>query len=133
MHARAPLLLAIVAGGIGLGAVLGAAADPEPKRAPDPPWRGALHQPVAPDSGYAFAGYAPPEDLSPYRDSYAPSWADEELTEWEPAYPEWSYSDPPADHQPGAAEADEPAPPESPPTDSPAPEPRVAGSLGALY
>ena len=36
---------------------------------------------------------AGPEDLSPYRDSYAPAWANEELASWEPAYPAWSYSD----------------------------------------
>ena len=128
--------MAIVAGGIGLGAVLGAAADPEPKPAPDPPWRGVLHQASVSDTGYAVVVYAPPEDLSPYRDSYAPSWADEELTDWEPAYPAWSYSEPAeqsADDQPVAAEPPEPAPPASAPSDNLVPEARVAESLGDLY
>ena len=44
--------LAIVTGGIALGAMLGAAANPVMKRPPEQPWQGALQAPVAADPGY---------------------------------------------------------------------------------
>ena len=131
MRTRAKLALGIVTGGIALGAMLGAAADPEPKRPPAPPWRAAAQAPYVADAGYQLAE-APPHDLSPYRDSYAPSWADEELTDWEPDYPAWTYSEFAGDAE---AETDEapagPGPAE--PDQALTPEPQIEGALDALY
>ena len=133
MRARGPLLLAIVTGGVGLGAVLGAAADPEPKQAPAPPWRTALQATGFVDAGYQFAE-APPEDLSPYRDSYAPSWGDEEVADWEPEYPAWTYSDLPqeAESAPDERPADAVPPPDQP-AEPLAAEPQIEGAIDALY
>jgi hypothetical protein len=103
------MTLAIVTGGIALGAILGAAANPKMKM-PEQPWQGALLAPVAADPGYRIMVEAPPEDLSPYQDSYAPTWAHEELTDWEPDYPAWSYSelvDEPSVEPPATEEAQE--------------------------
>jgi hypothetical protein len=86
------LALAVVAGGVALGTMLGAAANPVMKMPAGQPWQGALQAPIAADPGYLMIE-APPEDLSPYRDSYAPTWAREELADWEPDYPAWTYSD----------------------------------------
>jgi hypothetical protein len=93
MALRGTMTLAIVTGGIALGAILGAAANPKMKMPAERPWQGALLAPVAADPGYRIMVEAPPEDLSPYPDSYAPTWAREELADWEPDYPAWSYSD----------------------------------------
>jgi hypothetical protein len=131
MRTRAKLALGIVTGGIALGAMLGAAADPEPKRPPAPPWRTAAQEPYLADAGYQLAE-APPQDLSPYRDSYAPSWADEELADREPDYPAWTYSDVADVDDAGLGEAPAetgPAPPDQPL----APEPQIEGALDALY
>lgn len=87
------MALAVLAGGVALGTMLGAAANPVMKRAPEEPWRGGLQAPVAADPGYRIMVEAPPQDLSPYQDSYAPTWAREELADWEPEYPAWTYSD----------------------------------------
>lgn len=91
------IAFAVVAGGITLGAMLGAAADPVMKQAPEHPSHGAPQSPVGAGAGYLTPGYiaveAPPQDLSPYPDSYAPTWANEELSGWEPEYPAWTYSD----------------------------------------
>lgn len=88
--------LVVLAGGVALGAMLGAAANPVMKMPPERPWQGALQAPAT-DTGYLSAGYvaveASPHELSPYRDSYAPTWALEELTDWEPEYPAWTYSE----------------------------------------
>lgn len=86
------LALAVVAGGVALGTMLGAAANPVMKMPPEKPWQGALQAPVAADAGYLMIE-APPQDLSPYRDSYAPTWAQDELADWEPEYPDWTYSE----------------------------------------
>jgi hypothetical protein len=133
MLARGALALAILTGGITLGAVLGAAADPEPMRAPDPPWRAEWQPPVADDARdrFALASLEP----SPYRDSYAPTWAHEELTDWEPDYPEWTDSD--FADEPAVAADDDPTDSEprtetEPPEELP-PEPRGEGTLDALY
>ena len=129
MRRRGKLALAIVTGGVGLGALLGAVADPEPKQSPEPPWRGAIAAPA-----YAApADIAPPEPLL-YPDSYAPSWAHEEVTDWEPDYPPWSFGvaaaappdEPPVEAEPGG-------PPPSPAPEPLPPEPQVAGALDALY
>jgi hypothetical protein len=93
MLVRSGITLAVVASGIALGAVLGAAANPVMKRAPEQPWQGALQAPVTVDSGYHLMVEAPPQDLSPYHDSYAPTWAREELAVAEPEYPAWTYSE----------------------------------------
>jgi hypothetical protein len=100
------IALGVVAGGIALGAMLGAAANPVMKRAPEEPWRGALQAPVTSDAGYLVIA-APPQDLSPYRDSYAPTWAREEFTNWEPEYPAWTYSDLGDEQLAAASEAEE--------------------------
>ena len=93
MPLRGKMALAVVTGGIALGAVLGAAANPKMKMPPEKPWQPALQGPVAADAGYRIMVEAPPEDLTPYPDSYAPTWAREELADWEPDYPAWTYSD----------------------------------------
>jgi len=144
------MALAVVTGGIALGAALGAFANPEMKMPPRQAFQGALQAPVAADAGYLLVE-AGPTDLSPYQDSYAPTWAHEELTDWEPDYPAWTYSDlvsemyeeAPVASEPQAAEQPVPvvpdvlAPPEAaaPPVepDAPAPAPYVAGNLAALY
>lgn len=87
------MALGVLAGGVALGTILGAAANPVMKHAPEEPWRGMLQAPVAADPGYRIMVEAPPQDLSPYRDSYAPTWAREELADWEPEYPAWTYGD----------------------------------------
>ena len=145
------MALAVVAGGIALGAMLGAAANPVMKRPPEQPWQGALQASVAADPGYRLMVEAPPEDLSPYQDSYAPTWAREELADWEPDYPAWTYSNPvdPAfadrstteepqvDERPAALAIE--AQPPTEPTPQPAetvtlaPERHVPANLAALY
>jgi len=133
MRKRVPWALAIVTGGIGLGALLGAAAHPVPKRAPEAAGRAMFVAPAEDTS--ARLTEAPPPDLTPYRDSYAPSWAHEELANWEPDYPAWTYSDldrapdPAPDEQPAEAARPDPAPQ---PEDT-APEPPAEGGLDALY
>ena len=106
MNRRGPWILAIVTGGVGLGGVLGLAADPEPKPSPDPPWKGVVQASHEIDPGYRPVD--PRIDPDPYPDSYAPSWADEDLAEWEPEYPAWSYSAL-TDQPSSSAEDDEPA------------------------
>ena len=127
MPLRGKMALAVVTGGIALGAVLGAAANPKMKMPPDKPWQPALQAPVAADAGYRIMVEAPPEDLTPYPDSYAPTWAREELADWEPDYPAWTYSDlvedasaeppsttePQADEQPTAPAGQTPESPEA--------------------
>ena len=93
MRVPARLGLAVAAAGIGLGTMLGAAANPVMKMPAEQPWQGALQAPVLADAGYSIQVEAPPQDLSPYQDSYAPTWAREELTDWEPEYPAWTYSE----------------------------------------
>lgn len=148
------LALTVLAGGVALGAMLGAAANPVMKEAPEQPWRNAIQAPVESEAGYILIE-AGPQDLSPYQDSYAPTWAREELTDWEPDYPEWTYSelaydgfeDPLAtdeqnlDGQPATAEAEEIAAPETPSPAvetaaldaPPANEPPAPPSLAGIY
>ncbi len=150
MLARSSMVLAIATGGIALGAVLGAAANPKMKLPPEQPWHGTLQAPAVSDTGYQLAG-AGPIDLSPYRESYAPTWASEELVDWEPEYPAWTYSDwdsatgddlgSPAADGPARSTDDEQAvepfasdAAEQPAEQEPLPsEPHVAGNLAALY
>jgi hypothetical protein len=142
------LTLAVVAGGIALGTVLGTAANPTMKMRAERPWQGALEAPVAADPGYRLTIEAPPEDLSPYQDSYAPTWAHEELANWEPDYPAWSYSDLADETSANPSVTEEPHLDELPiaidtPPSEAAPQPagdvalasqqRVAGNLAALY
>lgn len=155
------MALVIVAGGVALGSMLSGAVNPEPKKPPEAPWRGALQAPVVADASYLTVE-APPQDLSPYQDSYAPTWAREELTNWEPEYPAWTYSEwveepsatpSPADPSPAeeagidaqrvataaeAAAAPETAartiaPAEPAPEPDPASYPRLASHLDDLY
>jgi hypothetical protein len=93
MHVLGKLALGVVAGGLGLGTILGAAANPVMKQPPEQPWRDALLAPVVAEADYVIIE-AGPEDLSPYPDRYAPTWAREELAYAEPDYPAWSYSEP---------------------------------------
>ncbi len=152
---------AVVAGGVALGTMLGAAANPVMKQPPEQPWRGGLQAPVSADPGYRIMIEAPPEDLSPYQDSYAPTWAREELTDWEPDYPAWTYSDivdedyaEPSEAQQAASDAQQVAaaaqaaaapqvgpgqvaPPADPASQAapadPASYPRIAANLDDLY
>lgn len=101
--------LVVMAGGVALGTMLGAAANPVMKRAPEEPWRGMLQAPVAADPGYRIMVEAPPQDLNPYHDSYAPTWAREELVDWEPEYPAWTYSDLVEEYPADSASAEEAA------------------------
>lgn len=145
MRVRGWTVLAVVSGGVALGTMLGTAANPVPKQAVEQARQGALQASADAGSGIVDAG---PPNQSPYPDSYAPSWANEEIANWDPAYPAWSYSDfgsdsdeaqpaPSASEQPVAVDSTAPAPPAtSPPPADPAalmPERRVAGTLGALY
>src|SRR6478736_7091139 len=89
-------LAVVVGGGVALGTMLGAAANPVMKmkgERPEWPWQGAYRATVSADVGYPIMIEAPPQDLSPYQDSYAPTWAREEVANWEPEYPAWTYSD----------------------------------------
>ena len=160
MRVIGKLALAVVAGGVALGTMLGAAANPVMKmkgERPEWPWQGAMQTPAYADPGYGIMIEAPPQDLSPYQDSYAPTWAHEEVANWEPEYPAWTYADlvseQPADASPAeeasidaqqivtAAEAaaapeasPEPAAPAEP-TQQPAPtaHPRLAAHLDDIY
>ena len=88
------LALTIVpAGGILLGAVLGEAAHPVMKQPPELPWRGAPDATVATGDPSEMA-QAMLADFDPAMgpDSYAPAFANDELHDWEPDYPTWSYS-----------------------------------------
>ena len=149
MLVRGSMALAIVTAGIGLGAVLGSAANPEMKQPPEQPWRAAPPAPFIAEGEQPSAD-AGPADFASYRESYAPSWAHEELTDWEPGYPAWTYSDlahesfaepttadeGPADEHP-ALEPEALAPSETlaAPSEPEAlsSEPQVAGNLAALY
>ena len=119
--------LAVVAGGVALGTLLGAAANPVMKRPRERPWQAALQAPVVADPGYRIMVEAPPEDLSPYQDSYAPTWAREELADWEPDYPAWTYSEL-ADEAPTAPSAAEPQAGEQPAVQAPEPGEALAQS-----
>lgn len=139
MLARSAIVLAVVTGGIALGAILGKAADPEMKQSPEEAWRSALRAPAPADVGYQLVDA---RDLNPY-ESHAPSWADEELTNWEPDYPAWTYSDFAGEFGEDLAalqtEEQQPVAPETvaPPADTLQPdlppEPQIAGNLAALY
>ncbi len=110
------MALGVLAGGVALGTMLGAAANPVMKQAPEQPWRNAFQAPVATGAAYILIE-AGPEDLSPYKDSYAPTWAREELTDQEPDYPEWTYSELAYDSLEDPLATDEPRADEQPPTD----------------
>lgn len=149
MRVPARLGLAVAAAGIGLGTMLGAAANPVMKMPAEQPWQGALRAPVTADPGYRIMIEAPPEDLSPYHDSYAPTWAHEELADWEPDYPAWTYSELVDERLEAVSVADTPrleevplapadalapaAPPAAVEPLAPAPEPAIGGALAALY
>jgi len=139
------IAVAVLSGGIALGAILGLAANPVMKMAPEQHRQGALQLPAVADPGFVEAGVT---DVSPYPDSYAPSWANEEFADWEPRYPAWTYSDFASDSageqtqvpaaEPQVADDDPTPPPSAAParTGEPetlAPEPRLAGNLAALY
>ena len=145
MLVRGGIALAVVTGGIALGAMLGAAANPEMKMPREQPWQGGLQTPIATGPGYIMVE-APPEDLSPYQDSYAPTWAHEEVTDWELDYPDWTYSDlidetladpSLADERPVVAAIETQATAEAAPQPADpailATEPPIAGTLAALY
>jgi hypothetical protein len=123
------MALAVVAGGIALGTMLGAAANPVMKKPVAESQLAALQAPVAADAAYLTIE-APPQDLSPYQDSYAPTWAREEVTSWEPDYPAWTYSElvdqpaePPRIEEQPVATAPGGA---APPAVAPLPEPGLA-------
>jgi hypothetical protein len=153
---RVALAAAVVVGGVALGAMLGTVADPAMKMA-ERPWHDPLQTPVAADVGY-LAVEAPPRNFGPYQDSYAPAWADEEMTDLEPDYPAWTYTEPadagfadaapaeeaPIEQRPAAtpevALASEKSEPVVPADLAPGPPPagaasyrRVAAHLGDIY
>jgi hypothetical protein len=139
MHARGKLALATVTGGIALGAVLGLAANPVPTHAPEAPRQAALQDPGAADTSYQLADTGFVEPAPGWgADSYAPSWASEELRDWEPGYPAWTYTDfsdepvrPPAEAEPATTAPAPAADPDA--SDILSPEPRGEGNLAALY
>lgn len=93
MPALAKLAVAVIGGGVALGSMLGNAAHPVMKEAPEAPWRDAVQSAVAASPVYQLMVEAPPEDLSPYGYGNTPTWAREELVSYEPDYPEWTYSE----------------------------------------
>ena len=144
MRVWAGMALGVLAGGIALGMLLGTAANPEMKDPPPQPWQAAAYQPAEPEVQYALFGTASPE-IAPYRDSYAPTWARGELADWEPEYPEWTYSEfadlpsaepaavaeqPVPEPQAVAASPAAPAQPDAPPAQR---APPVPPNLAGLY
>ena len=91
MHRLCRTALTVAAGGVALGVLLGQAADPVMKRPPEPAWSPAARTPHdgASQNAAMLADFEP----FPDRDSYAPPFANEILTDWEPDYPSWTYSD----------------------------------------
>ena len=124
--------LGVVAGGLLLGSMLGTAADPKMKNAPE------RARPAAPDAEPA-RGWAESAafEFDAYPDRYPPAYPDEAITDWAPDYPAWTYSDFDSDSGSdlGGGAAEEPADPEPRPAEGPAlpAEPRIAGGLDAIY
>lgn len=138
MRTRGFVVLAVVGGGVTLGAVLGAAAQPVMRNLPDAAASMAVAPMVVTGSSYQFVE-AGPEDLSPYSDSYAPAYASGAIENWDPEYPAWTYSDFGEDAvEPALDEAQvvlESEPVELPEVAvaPPPPQQRIADSLGPLY
>jgi hypothetical protein len=131
---RLGLALGIVAGGIALGALLGAAADPKMKNLPVDRWTPPT---ASAEPAPTLHGVSVHEIVS-YPDRYAPPLPDEAITDWAPDYPTWTYSDFASDWDEETVEvlSAEPAPALRPEPDPPAPlppEPRRAGGLDAIY
>jgi hypothetical protein len=125
------LAFAVAAGGVALGTVLGAAANPTMKDAPEP------DRPAEPAPAYAFEGVSA-YDLAPYPGGHAAPFPDEAITDWAPDYPAWTYSDFGSDFgdDPDAESAEppaEPGPARPAPSEPLPPEPRLAGTLDAIY
>ena len=95
MHKAAHIGLTILGGGLVLGALLGAYADPEMKSAPEPTWQLSGRPAIEPGPVQHFVSL--PEDLSPHI-GYRPDldYA-AEIDDWSPRYPSWAYSEEPAD------------------------------------
>ena len=85
------MALMLLAGGPLLGALLAAAANPVMKAPPEQPWRAGLQAPY--DAEPAYPAEAAQLGWQDYPDSYAPPWLGEEITDWEPDYPAWAYSE----------------------------------------
>lgn len=99
MPYAAKISLAVVAAGVSLGALLGNAADPQPKRPPEPWWQ-AADTPAftGPAEGTAQAVW--PEEVG-FPDSYRPNFDYDTMIA--------SYWEPPADwHWYGEDDGDEP-------------------------
>jgi len=131
------MALTIATGGILLGALLGEAADPVMKRAPEPSWGHVLRGPETDTPNEAEAFLA---EFDPFMgpDSYAPTWADEAAVDWEPHYPSWTYSDFSVDMEfseefSDIAEGGQPEPTVEPlaSEDLPSPEPQVVPPASA--
>jgi len=133
MRTRSKLVLTVVPAGIALGALLGAAADPQMKNLPEPS-SPADSAHLAP--GQVFEGVAVYE-LSHYRDRHPPTLSDEAIADWAPDYPDWTYGelgDEPSEPLPdgwAAPPEPEPQPPAAP--EPLPPDPPGDGSLAALY
>jgi hypothetical protein len=121
------LAFAVAVGGVALGTVLGAAANPTMKNGPEPA------RPAKPAPAYAFEGVSA-YDLAPYAGRHAPPFPDEAITDWAPDYPAWTYSDF-GDDLGGDldAESAEPEPPRPVEGRALPTEPRIAGNLDAIY
>jgi hypothetical protein len=137
MRARGILVVAVVVGGVALGGVLGAAANPVMRNLPDAGERATVGQVIVTGSAYQLVE-AGPEDLSPYPDGYAPAYASGAIESWEPEYPAWTYSDFGEDAaEPAIAEAPvlepEPLEPAEVATAPPPAQQRHADTLGPLY
>jgi len=124
MRSAGKIGFAILGGGMLLGALLGAYAEPEMKRPPESA-RQLTGQPEF-EAGPAHHFVSFPEDLNPYG-GYRPDLDyDAEISDWSPRYPEWTFGDleeelayanePPAlEHDAAEAISEEadPAPPSS--------------------
>lgn len=138
MRARGILVIAVVAGGVALGALLGAAANPQMRNLAEPRGRAEAGPIEIVGSAYQLVE-AGPEDLSPHGDSYAPAYASGAIESWEIDYPAWTYSDfgeeavePIADEAPVVIEPEPLEPPETATAPPPAQQ-RHADTLGPLY
>ena len=133
--------LGVVAGGLLLGSMLGTAADPKMKNAPE------RARPAAPDAEPA-RGWAESAafEFDAYPDRYPPAFPDEAITDWAPDYPAWTYSDFGSDfgsdlgsdsgEDRAATASREPETGADAPAREPGalpPEPRIPGGLDALY
>jgi hypothetical protein len=91
MHGAGKIGLVVVGGGLALGVLLSAYANPVMTRAPEPDWQLTGRPAIEPGPVQHFVSL--PEDLSPHG-GYRPDLDYEaEITDWAPPYPRWTYAD----------------------------------------